>query len=391
MHVDAVRAAGGRGGRARGATPGRPRPLEHVYPRDTGWLVVAADPQHAVAVDGHDDAARRRADPAVGEDVLAARPHGSGGAPSEWCCMVAVTTTLDWYGCATFRLRTAGLTIFLDAYIDRAPVAAGTGLTADDVDACDWIVIGHSHFDHVWGAERIVANTDARVIASYETVRILEHAGVPIDRMVCVAGGERVDLGSGVFVRVYPSLHSCVWSQTKMTQSGEVCLGDLGVTYQEREQRMRGLGQYLATALDPVATEHLLAGAGGHSDRGDGGALLFLFETPDGTVLFQDTSGHWGGVLDGVDARRRDPRRRGPGQRRRRAGAGLARRLRRRPGRDPRRAPGGARPSRRLAARLLGAHRHGADPRRVRRARRPGASCSSPATSRRHRSSRGSR
>ena len=31
-----------------------------------------------------------------------------------------MTTTLDWYGCATFRLRTGGLTIFLDAYIDRA-------------------------------------------------------------------------------------------------------------------------------------------------------------------------------------------------------------------------------------------------------------------------------
>ena len=214
--------------------------------------------------------------------------------------MVPVTTTLDWYGCATFRLRTAGLTIFLDAYIDRAPMAAGTGHTAADVDACDWIVLGHSHFDHVWGAERIVANTEARVIASYETVRILEAAGVPIDRMLCVAGGERVDLGNGVFVSVYPSLHSCVWSQTQMTQSGEVCIGDLGVTYQEREARMRGLAQYLATALDPVAMEHLLAGAAGHSDRGDGGALLFLFETPDGTVLFQDTSGHWGGVLDGL-------------------------------------------------------------------------------------------
>ena len=38
-----------------------------------------------------------------------------------------MTTTLDWYGCATFRLRTAGMTIFLDAYIDRAPDAPGTG------------------------------------------------------------------------------------------------------------------------------------------------------------------------------------------------------------------------------------------------------------------------
>src|SRR5690349_3072952 len=117
-------------------------------------------------------------------------------------------TTLDWYGCATFRLRTDALTVFLDAYIDRAPGAAGTGLTADAVDGCDWIVIGHSHFDHLWGAERIVANTGARVIGSYETVRMLERLGVPVDRMICVAGGERIELAPDVFVRVFPSLHS---------------------------------------------------------------------------------------------------------------------------------------------------------------------------------------
>jgi hypothetical protein len=60
---------------------------------------------------------------------------------------------------------------------------------------------------------------------------------------------------------------------------------------------MRELGGQLATTLDPVAIEHLMAGMAGHSDRGDGGALLFLFETPDGSLLFQDTSGHWGPIL----------------------------------------------------------------------------------------------
>ena len=69
----------------------------------------------------------------------------------------AMATTLDWYGCATFRLRTGGLTIFLDAYIDRAANAAGPGLVADDVTEADWILVGHSHFDHLYGAERIVA------------------------------------------------------------------------------------------------------------------------------------------------------------------------------------------------------------------------------------------
>ena len=64
-------------------------------------------------------------------------------------------TTLDWYGCATFRLTIGDLVVFLDAYIDRVPGAAGTGLRADDIDRADWIVVGHSHFDHLWGAERI--------------------------------------------------------------------------------------------------------------------------------------------------------------------------------------------------------------------------------------------
>ncbi len=208
-----------------------------------------------------------------------------------------MTATLDWYGCATFRLKVAGLTIFLDAYIDRAEGAAGTGLTADSVTECDWIVVGHSHFDHLWGAERILANTSAKLIASYESVRVMESAGVPLDRMICVGGGETVDLGNGVKVSVYPSQHSCVWSHTQMSQSGEVCLGDLGVTWQEQQARMAKLTGHL-TSLGPAAAEHIGRGFSGHSTRGDGGALVFLFETPLGTVLFQDTSGHWTGVME---------------------------------------------------------------------------------------------
>ena len=71
--------------------------------------------------------------------------------------------------------------MFLDAYIDRAPGAGGPGATAEDIDECDWIVVGHSHFDHLWGAERIMAATGARLIGGYETVRLLEQAGVPLD------------------------------------------------------------------------------------------------------------------------------------------------------------------------------------------------------------------
>ena len=208
-----------------------------------------------------------------------------------------MTTTLDWYGCSTFRLRTMGITVFLDAYIDRAPGADGTGMSADDIDECDWIVIGHSHFDHLWGAERIMANTNAQLIGSYESVRLLEQAGVPLDRMICVSGGERIELGAGVIVSVFPSLHSSLWTGSHAAGAGQACIGDLGVTWHEREIRMKALGAQLAGSLDRSAIEHLIGGASGHSDRGDGGTLMYLFETPEGSLLFQDTSGHWGAIL----------------------------------------------------------------------------------------------
>jgi L-ascorbate metabolism protein UlaG (beta-lactamase superfamily) len=201
---------------------------------------------------------------------------------------------LDWYGCATFRLTLPGLVVFLDAYIDRVPGAAGTGLTADDIDAADWIVIGHSHFDHLWGAERIAARTGATIIGSHETVRVMEAAGVPLEQLMPVAGGERIRLSPEVTVAVYPSLHSCVWSHAAMHGADEVCLGDIGVVHQDRLARFAELGRYIASLGDDVRA-HVRASDQG--PRGDGGALVYLFETPEGSLLYQDTSGHWSGIL----------------------------------------------------------------------------------------------
>src|SRR5947209_17125898 len=145
-----------------------------------------------------------------------------------------MTARLDWYGCATFRLTVGSLVIFLDAYIDRVPSAAGPGLRADDIERADWIVVGHSHFDHLWGAERIAKRTGATIIGSHETVRIMEQQGVKLSQLLPVGGGERIRLSPEVTVAGYPSLHSCVWTpKGGMHQTHEVCLGDLGGTNQE--------------------------------------------------------------------------------------------------------------------------------------------------------------
>jgi L-ascorbate metabolism protein UlaG (beta-lactamase superfamily) len=92
--------------------------------------------------------------------------------------------TLDWLGVSTFRLTIDDLVVFLDAYLDRVPAAPPVGLTTAEVTRADYVLVGHSHFDHLWGAERIAARTGATVIGSHETVRLLHdgHPRAPADR-----------------------------------------------------------------------------------------------------------------------------------------------------------------------------------------------------------------
>jgi len=205
-----------------------------------------------------------------------------------------MTATLDWLGCATFRLNLGSMVVLLDAYLDRVPSAPPVGVGVDDIDRADWILVGHSHFDHVYGAERIAARTGATIIGSYETVRIMHAQGIPEEQLIAVAGGERIRLADDVSVEVFPSQHSCVWSQGQSAESDEVCIGDLGLTLQEQQVRMAELAAHFGAIGEDVIA-HLRISAQGA--RGDGGALVYLLETPEGSLLFQDTSGHWSGIV----------------------------------------------------------------------------------------------
>ena len=207
-------------------------------------------------------------------------------------------TNLEWMGCATFRMVVdKELVVMLDAYVDRVPSARSTGVTCAGIDRADWIVVGHSHFDHLYGAERIAKNTGATIIGSYESIRIMHEQGVPEDQLFPVAGGEKIRLSKDVVVDVYPSQHSCVWSKDPLPGSSVVCIGDVGVTYQEQRDKMKNLWVQLRAMGDEVVS-HLKASAQGA--RGDGGALIFHFQTPNGTLLYQDTSGHWKDILTGL-------------------------------------------------------------------------------------------
>jgi L-ascorbate metabolism protein UlaG (beta-lactamase superfamily) len=203
---------------------------------------------------------------------------------------------LDWLGVSTFRLTVGETVILLDAYIDRVPAAPPVGITTAEVRCADYVLVGHSHFDHLWGAERIAAQTGATVIGSHETVRLLhDKDAIPEAQLMAVAGGEPIDLGNDIRVRVFPSLHSCIWA-TMSGNAAEPCLGDLGIAYQERAARVsRAMDMLHSGALGAEVAAHMKESD--RHPRGEGGSFAYLIETPAGSIFWKDSSGHWSGVL----------------------------------------------------------------------------------------------
>jgi L-ascorbate metabolism protein UlaG (beta-lactamase superfamily) len=208
-----------------------------------------------------------------------------------------VTVSLEWFGCATFRVRTGSSTLFFDTYLDKAPGVPPAGLSAADVDRADFLFISHAHFDHVLGADAIAIRTGATVVGNHETAHLMSANGVPDAQVLPVSGGETVDCGDGVTVRVLPALHSCLFAGAA-PDSGSSCLGDLGVSAQERRDRTSGLFDLMSTLSDPL--RRWFDDADAHASARDGGQLAYLLDSPDGSLLVSASSGHWTGIFAGL-------------------------------------------------------------------------------------------
>lgn len=211
--------------------------------------------------------------------------------------------TLDWLGTATWRLTIGDLVLFLDAYMDRVPEAPPVGLSTRDVTKADYVLVGHSHFDHLAGAEVIAANTGAKIIGSHESCRVMREKGIPAEQLVPSSGGERHRLADRVTVRVFPSVHSCTWILTDVGSDVEEH-GHTGLTQDERAACPGLVGRIMEVVASGseeglLMRKHVLESAGSLSD---GGPLVYHIETPELSVFFQDTSGCWTGVLDEIKA-----------------------------------------------------------------------------------------
>jgi len=186
--------------------------------------------------------------------------------------------------------------------MDRLSTAPQTGAGSASITEADFAIIGHSHMDHLANADVIAKRTGAQVIGSHETARVLTEAGVNEQQLLPSAGGEVYRLNEDVTVRVFPSMHSCIWATGE--PAGVEVTGDLGVSQQERNTRLSEMfSRDRETGLpsDLAAESRKLRSLNIGSDS-DGGALDYLIDTPDGTIFFQNSMGYHSSILSGIRA-----------------------------------------------------------------------------------------
>ncbi len=140
---------------------------------------------------------------------------------------------LKYLGTAGWEISDGTSVILIDPYISRikgpAPPAAGAGysvagdnrkaygwndIATPDIAAidthiqhADFVLVTHTHYDHVLDVPHIALKTGASVVGTESTENVLRAYGVPETQLITVRGGEDYQFKT-FSLKVIPSIHS---------------------------------------------------------------------------------------------------------------------------------------------------------------------------------------
>ena len=145
----------------------------------------------------------------------------------------SAVVTLEYMGAAGWRISEGSTVILVDPYVSRIlgpppplaapysklpgdtrPVYGWSDVAVPDeaaidshVPRADFILVTHTHYDHILDVPHIARKTHSLVVGTESTENVLRAYSVPEEQLITVRGGEDYDFG--VFsLRVIPSLHS---------------------------------------------------------------------------------------------------------------------------------------------------------------------------------------
>jgi L-ascorbate metabolism protein UlaG (beta-lactamase superfamily) len=204
---------------------------------------------------------------------------------------------LTWFSIANWYFKLGDVRIIMDGYITRVPSGifvpnppadtfaftsqpwAPDGKAVKQVyDALtangkiDYLLAGHSHFDHTYDTATWAALTGAPIIGGISTCYQAQAQGIPASQCLLVSGSwkssqphDRIILGNGVTMRVVRFNHS----------------GNASNPLQHFARELSG-----PPVPDP-ATRGFRAGVGEDFPNGGGGrAFLFTIDNPGGPISF---------------------------------------------------------------------------------------------------------
>ena len=136
--------------------------------------------------------------------------------------------TLSYLGNAGWQIEDGQPVIIVDPYVSQFhDKRLGNPNTSDDSDEvlvpdeaqiaahiprADFVVITHSHSDHMLDPPSVAKNTGAVIIGSEGSANIARAEGVPEKQLIIVKGGDDLDFGR-FSLRVIPSLHSQLFAK----------------------------------------------------------------------------------------------------------------------------------------------------------------------------------
>ena len=133
---------------------------------------------------------------------------------------VAGSLRAHFFGTTTLLLSDGANAVMIDALLTRPglrqalfgkiasdPAAIALLLGKAQARPVDLLFISHSHYDHALDAGEIARQTGATIVGSPSTREIALGAGIPVNRIRVVNGGERIEDGAFA-VTVFRSAHS---------------------------------------------------------------------------------------------------------------------------------------------------------------------------------------